>query len=265
VRSWDGLGLNVVRYGGEQDPPLLFLHGSYGHARLWDFVVSAIHPKIAAFALDLPGHGESGWAALRSRYALENVVRDIEAARASLGIVPLLIGHSYGSVLAMAYAADYGASLSGVVLIDIDPVAPDWQVAHLNETGSRPARLSATFDEVVQRAARMAPAADPRVWRHLAEHGYRWDPSGFRQKFDQEFLVGIREWDMRDQLRQIDVPTLVVRGAASEVMSVSGYEETVAVVPGATGVVVPGATHQVHLDQPDALATLIQDFLERLR
>ncbi len=304
VTTRDGLSLQLVEHDGAGPPTLLFVHGAVGHAHVWDFVIAALPPHIRAFALSLPGHGDSQWALSQHRYAFDRVVDDLAdavahvaarmaqeagarpaaarlhggreaqaAARlhggnqtkhggrgAQAGARPILVGHSIGSALAMHYAAAHSDALSALVLMDIDPHSPQAHQDRLNEGGARPPRRHATLEEVTTRMARIAPNATPALHAHLAEHGYRHTPSGYVQKFDQAFLRAVTVWDARELLPQISVPTLALRGADSTVMSRDGYDQLLDAIPDVRGAHIPSATHQLHLDQPDAVAAKISHF-----
>ncbi|MCE7929496.1 MAG: alpha/beta fold hydrolase [Chloroflexi bacterium CFX7] len=175
----DGLRLHVADFGGNEGPPLLFIHGSFGHARVWDFVVSHLPRQRRAVAMDLPGHGESSHAPSEERYAFERLVEDIRAVVEFLGETPVLAGHSVGSGLAMLCGASFPGLLAGAVLMDIDPRPPDRQPQHLNDVGQAPPRSYASVALAAAREARIAPAASPAVHSHLALHGYQLTDAGY--------------------------------------------------------------------------------------
>ena len=264
VRAADGLPLHVIDWGGTEGPPLLFVHGSFGHARLWDFAVAALPRERRAIALDLPGHGESAHAAREERYAFDRLVDDLRGAVELLNEPPVMAGHSIGSALTMHYAAAHAATLSGAVLMDIDPHPPEQQARHLNEVGRQAPKAYPTLDGAVAREARMAPGASPAAHLHMARHGYRPGVDGLEQKFDQGFLRSVRTWDARPLLARITVPALVVRGSESTVMSPEGYRDLLVGLPNARGELVAGATHQLHLERPAVVATLIERFVAGL-
>lgn len=255
-----GAEVNLVDFGGSESPALLFVHGAFGHARVWDFVVAALPPSRRAFAIDLPGHGHSGHRASEAGYAFDLLVEDIHAAVEAAGGPLILAGHSLGSALAMQYAARYGHALTGAAFLDIDPYPPQRQADHLNEAGQAPPRRYDSPDRTVNAASRMAPAAAPEVHRHLGQHAFREEAGEWVQRFDPAFLRSIRTWDNRDILASIPVPSLVLRGAESTVMSPEAYDLMLRQLRRVTGALIPGATHQLHLDQPARVAEAIEVF-----
>jgi pimeloyl-ACP methyl ester carboxylesterase len=264
LTSPDGLRLNLVDYGGTTSPPLLLIHGSFGHAHVWDSLVDALPSTRRAFALDLPGHGESEWGPDENRYAFDRLGQDVHVAVEAIGERPVLAGHSIGSAIAMFYAARYVETIAAAVFMDIDPHSPQHHVDHLNQVGEAPPKAYASFDRAISREARVAPGAAPHVHERLARFGYRATPDGFVQKFDQAFLRSVRTWDARPVLARITVPVLVIKGADSTAMSSTGYDELLRVLPSARGVVLRGAGHQVHLDQPLNVAAEVEGFVASL-
>ncbi len=265
LQAADGLRLHIASFGGDEGPPLLFIHGSFGHARVWDFVVSYLPPQRRAVAMDLPGHGDPSHAPHEERYAFEHLVEDIRCVVELIGGKPVLAGHSVGSALAMLCGAAFPGLLSGAVLMDIDPRPPDRQPQHLNDVGRSPPRSYPSMALAAAREARIAPAASPAVQSHLALHGYRLTDAGYTQKFDQAFLRSVRTWDARELLPGVTIPALVLRGGDSTVMSDEGYRDLIERLPNVRGETVFGATHQLHLDMPKAVAAAIESFVAGLR
>ncbi|GAB4323831.1 MAG: alpha/beta hydrolase [Dehalococcoidia bacterium] len=259
----DGLSLCLVDFGGAAGPPLLFLHGSFGHARVWDFVVRALPPAQRAFALDLRGHGDSSHDP-SGRYPFDRLVEDVGLAVAACGEPPVLAGHSVGSAVAMYYAGQRSETLAGLVLMDIDPQPPEYQVIHLHEAGSNAPKRYDAFERAVARESRVAPVAGQEVHDHLARHGYRHHDGRYVQKFDQSFLATIERWDARPYLPRVSVPALVLRGAESSVHTDEGYQELLRLIPVARGQLIAGASHQLHLDAPTSVAEAIGTFVQQL-
>jgi pimeloyl-ACP methyl ester carboxylesterase len=263
VETPDGLRLTIVDFDRSPGIPLLFVHGSFGHARVWDFVVRALAGRPAS-ALDLMGHGESDHAASEARYGFDAFVADIGSAVTSMGTRPVLAGHSIGSAFAMFYAVAHPETLAGAVFMDIDPFPPVRHADHLNEAGSAPPKRYASIDKALARESRIAPNAATEVHEHLARHGYRREASEYVQRFDQGFLRAVRTWDARPVLPRVTIPALVLRGAESTVMSPEGYDDLLRGLPSARGRLIPGASHQLHLDRPADVAAAIDEFMAGL-
>ncbi len=99
-------------------PPLLFLHGSFTDARVWDEYFLKFYAKngYAAHALSLRGHGNSdGHESLHS-WRLADYVNDLAQATENMPQPPVLIGHSMGGMVVQKYL-EKSPTISGVVLM----------------------------------------------------------------------------------------------------------------------------------------------------
>lgn len=241
---------------------MLFVHGAFGHARVWDFVADALPEGFGASALDLPGHGDSG-RGNSERYEFPALVEDIDAVVRVLPGAPVLVGHSIGGALSALYAARYPERVAALVVLDIDPRPPSSQIEHLNAVGARPPRTWSSWDDVYARAARSAPEADEAVQRHLAEHGYRAVDGGIVERFDPVFLRDLERWDVRAALRQVQASALVLRGSESTVMTDRGEADFREGLRDLEVRLIEGGTHQLHLDRPVEVAAAIAEFAAR--
>jgi len=112
--------LSAVRFG-EGRPRVVLLHGAGLNAHTWDNTALVLGRPV--LALDLPGHGDSGWredADYRPRTLAADVVRAIESwAEAPV----VLVGHSLGGLTAAAVAAARPDLVAALILVDITPGA----------------------------------------------------------------------------------------------------------------------------------------------
>jgi pimeloyl-ACP methyl ester carboxylesterase len=98
--------------------PIVLLHGLASAARIWDFVAPLLAGRgYVVTAFDQRGHGESDKP--DGDYGFATIIADDFAAFQSLGIVrPMLVGHSWGAMVALEYAATYPDSVSALALVD---------------------------------------------------------------------------------------------------------------------------------------------------
>ena len=145
--SWDGFvdanGLRFFCKTHGDGPPLMMLHGGPGvdHSYLlpWLSPLSCTHQLVL---FDQRGCGRSERLDDPREYTLQNMVEDTEALRRALGLREVVVlGHSFGGLLAQAYALRYPESIAGLILAGTAPSA-----AMVNRDFSRikrrlPARL----------------------------------------------------------------------------------------------------------------------------
>lgn len=99
-------------------PPILLLHGLASAARIWDFVAPLLAARgYEVTALDQRGHGESDKP--ESGYDFATILADDAAAMQALDLRrPVIVGHSWGAMVALQYAATYPEQVMALVLVD---------------------------------------------------------------------------------------------------------------------------------------------------
>jgi len=101
----DGIQIQLAVWEGE-GKPILCLHGITANCRSWDGLASVLAPHHRVMAMDLRGRGFSDKPA--SGYSIENHIRDILALLNDLHIErAVLMGHSLGAFIALAFVAHY--------------------------------------------------------------------------------------------------------------------------------------------------------------
>lgn len=259
----DGIDLQLLDWGGD-GPPILFLHGGSAHAHWWDFVAPAFTDRFHAYALDLRGHGDSGWSP-EGAYHLADYAAGVRAWMAhDHAARPVLVGHSLGSFVALRYAIDRPDDVAALVVVD--------GRASFSASGSRYMRLLraigpaeyATLEEATRRF-HLLPAetvADTRVLEHVARRSFRQASSGlWVAKFDRATLGAHEPFDFRDALGSLSSPVLFVRGENSGVLSRDAAARFAAACRAGASAEIPGAYHHVPLDRPRELAAEITRFL----
>ena len=246
---------------------LVLLHGYTGHARSWDAFARAMAENYRVLALDQRGHGESQWAS-PDAYGTPEMVEDLKAFVAAMGLDDFsLLGLSMGGIVSYAYAGDRPSQLSRLVVVDI---APEIEAEGLRTIQSNVAR-SDVFESPEEAFAR-ARADNPvppedhhreRVYQSLMRTAdgrwtYRYDRALRDPGNRREGIAAEHGWRL---VSGIDVPTLLVRGEHSDILSRTVAERFVREVRDGRLVEVAGSGHPVPLDQPDAFLQAVLDFL----
>jgi pimeloyl-ACP methyl ester carboxylesterase len=208
--------------------PIIFLHGLGTSSSSWDQVIAALPDRFLTVAADLIGHGQSPVPAEPNAYTREQVLVDIDGLVAVAGGRPVLVGHSLGGYLSLAYAATRPAAVRGLVLVNTGPGFRD------------PLRRQEWNDRSRRNADRFG--VPPQV----AE-----------LNLQEDSLV-------IDRLASIDVPTLVVAGSRDRPEFAAGAAYLERRMPRATAVVLDGE-HSLHEHSHSAdVAVLIAEFVDRL-
>jgi len=134
VRGDGGVRLAVRDLGGPASRPAVLLHhGLASSQRIWDLMLPSLARRHRVVTFDARGHGRS--AKPPSGYGFAHVAEDVRSVSAALGLRrPLVVGHSWGAMVALELAARSPRSVSGVVLVDggVFPMRssfPDWTTA----------------------------------------------------------------------------------------------------------------------------------------
>lgn len=262
----NGLRFHYRDWGNSSAPPLVLLHGLSSHARSWDTLARALRNRYRVLALDQRGHGESDWT---DEYSAERRVEDLEAFVQAMGLAPFnLLGLSMGGICAYGYAARHPETLDRLVIVDI---APTLETGGINRIfGS--AEAKSVFDdpeEALAQARTLNPRADEQEQRHRTLSNlkktadgrwtWRYDPANFTQNRSRASQPDPETTWV--SLRNITCPTLVIRGALSDLLSPAAAERMAATIPDCRLVEVPDAGHSVPLENPKGFVAAVRTFL----
>ena len=263
--------LHYLDWGTRGRPPVLFLHGGGLNAHTWDLVCASLRDERHCLALDQRGHGESEWSPTMD-YATESHAADLDAFVARLGLSRfVLVGMSLGGVNALAWAARHSRRLDGLVIVDVGPEIRTDGVRKIQAFTSEATPL-ASVDEFIERAMSFNPRRNRELLRRSLLHNLREMPDGrWMWKYDQRHRgkVDPGAYARRRELLwaavdAVECPTLVVRGAESDVFHDEDAEAMVARLRRGRWVRVPGAGHTVQGDNPAGLLRELRPFLDEI-
>jgi pimeloyl-ACP methyl ester carboxylesterase len=277
VPAADGLSLNLLQWSDE-GVPFLFVHGFSNEAHIWDAFVPALAPHYAVYALDWRGHGESDWHP-DGAYDWDDHLRDLEAVVDHLGFERfVLCGHSLGGRVSLLFAGQHPERLAGLVVVDTGPEHdPRGQVRIRMETETHPNPTFASVAEYETQLSHQYVAATPAAIHKMAEHGVRKREDGrYELKMDVALRdfgraqlspeeAARREQETTDRLwkacETVPCPTLVVRGAASDILSADIADKMADdVLPAGSLAVIGRASHSVMTDNPTEFGQALNAF-----
>jgi pimeloyl-ACP methyl ester carboxylesterase len=267
----DGVALAVETRGDPCAPAIVLAHGFGQTRRAWTRTADAFAARgYHVVFYDARGHGDSDWSG-DAPYRWESLRDDLVAIARSTGTLPVLVGASMGGLVGLVAQAEFAPLFRALVLVD---VTPRWEAAGveriLDFMRARPDGFD-SIDEASEAVAdyfprRSTPRPPARLRALLADRGdgrlrWHWDP-----RLLDELAVGSAAHQPRlvDAASRIRVPTLLVSGVASDVVSRATIDEFLALVPHARHVAVPGATHMIVGDDNAAFTTHVVQFLSTL-
>lgn len=266
---------------GTGEPAIVFESGAASPSTTWAAVFAALAPNHRVIAYDRAGYGASDPAALSLDLQLGDLVAVIEAT----GPTPcVLVGHSWGGLLAQMAAWAQPELVAGLVLVDpsherlwLEP--PDAAAMHEWATFSDPAsppqadpRSTDVLSDAEELARDVAYGAsnDPSVRSLLidAARSYLATDEQLRTHID-EFPMILRHLDeLADRRRRAVWPKVTVvtltatKGRPLKyVPPVIAAQEELVAAAGATHIVVPDSGHYIHVDRPDLVIRSIREVL----
>ncbi|HKH05626.1 MAG TPA: alpha/beta hydrolase [Acidimicrobiales bacterium] len=273
----DGVDLAADAYGPADGPPVLFFHGGGQTRHAWGGTARLLGDKgWRATTVDLRGHGDSEWSP-DGTYDVDAFAADVRAAARAQSAPPVLIGASLGGISSLvaigedAPRSGQGPLAAGLVLVDIAPRVETAGVERIAAFMLGHLDGFASLEEVADAVAAYNPhrprptdLSGLRKNVRLREDGrwyWHWDPN---------FLLGgadePRSYRNEERLeraaRTLTIPTLIVRGKSSDMLTEDGVRQLQALVPHAVAVDVSGAGHMVAGDRNDAFNDAVVSFLD---
>jgi pimeloyl-ACP methyl ester carboxylesterase len=271
----DGVRLHWIEAGSGL--PVVFVHGAGGMVE--DLLSSRFAPMVGAghrlIAIDRPGYGHSD----RPRADLagpEAQARLLHRALAQLGIHrPVLIGHSWGGALVLAYAQEFPADVSGVLVlagwshpareatlwVAGLPAAP--LIGGLMSRALAPALAAGLAREIIAQLFAPEPVPDS-FWEFPVELALR--PSQLRANAEDLAALNADVAHLRRHYRQITVPVEILTGGADKIVNPAAHAFRLArTVPDAGFQVLTGVGHMLHHTQPEAVCAALERLVARIR
>jgi 3-oxoadipate enol-lactonase len=245
--------------GAADLPPLVFLHGIGGSARVWRGQLDAFGDRYRAIAWDMPGYGGSAPLPSVSISTLAGALKDFLH---QIGAVkPILVGHSIGGMIVQQLLVHDPIIAEYVVLAQTSPAFGrpdgDWQKEFLD------ARLGP-----LDRGETMASLAPTVVADLIGDHA---DPAGIElacacmasvpEASYRAAMTSMLGFDLRKSLGQICVPALVIAGTKDKNAPAPMVKKMASFIPNATYVELEGVGHLVALEQPKEFNAVLDDFL----
>lgn len=264
--GFGGIKLAADEFGSPDQPAVLLLPGGGQTRRSWRAAAQALAAAGRyALTLDLRGHGDSEWSP-DGRYDLEVFANDVRAVLNQLPTRPVLVGTSIGGYAALAALAQGGEALAtGLVLSDAAPWVSSNAQGRFGDLMQRHAKGFATIEDAADAAQDFSPDR-PRpkpesLQLRKGEDGrfyWRWDPRVFTGGFNMDDVS-----ELESVAAGLTLPTLVLRGRESELVTESEMERFRKILPTAEFLDIEGAGHLASLDKSDAFNSLLLEFLER--
>ncbi|WP_246660353.1 alpha/beta hydrolase [Nitratireductor sp. XY-223] len=259
----------------------LFFHGGGQTRHAWDNAARALQREgYTAVTVDLRGHGDSEWVS-DQRYAFDDYAADIAAVAGQAfdtygGDRPIAVGASLGGISSLVAQYESGQSLfSALILVDVTPrMRRDGVDRILGFMSDRMQDGFGSLQEAADTIAAYLPnRGRPKSLDGLSKNLRLGEDGRYRWHWDPAFISGphpVNSGKLRSDeyrfaaTRALTIPTLLVRGGQSELVSEENAEEFLKLVPHAKLADVSGAGHMVAGDRNDIFLQAIMEFLNGL-
>jgi pimeloyl-ACP methyl ester carboxylesterase len=270
----DGIRLHYLEKG--EGPPVVLIHGNVVTAE--DFVLSGVFDRVArnhrVIAFDRPGYGYSErpqgslWTAVEQADLLQEAFDQLGIER------PIVVGHSWGALVAMELALGQPDAVSGLVVLggyyhptmraDVPlvagpaiPVFGDvlrYTVAPLMGAALMPLNVKAMF----------APLDVPERFRREFPYGFPVRPGQIRAESQDAVTMVPAVYGMADRIRDLTIPITIMAGTEDGIVDHDGHARWFhEQLPDSVLRLVPGAGHMVHYAVPDEVAEAVEAVAER--
>ena len=287
----DANGVLIYYWEVGRGAPLVVVHGGPGASH--DYFLPYLLPlarRNRLIFIDERGSGKSEELENPKGYTVENMVEDVEAVRVALGLGQIsLLGHSYGGVLAQAYALKYQKNLSHLILSSTFSSTTAMNQVFVKMKNNMPGELRERIDQM-ERDGLFGHGPDYRKGRYtddymIAAWGEGYFPYLYRNRPDENYdpvQNGVMSWDLyremwgsdgefiidgnlksveyTDRLATIHVPTLIMAGDHDECdpsLSETMHEK----IAGSELVILPKSGHMNFVDQPNLYIATVDGFL----
>jgi pimeloyl-ACP methyl ester carboxylesterase len=276
LRGRDGIELVGDIWGPEDGPLVVMLHGGGQTRGSWKSAGALLaRAGVRVVVMDARGHGDSQWAP-DGDYSGDAMAADLLAILAQLGRPATLVGASMGGLTSLRATELVSPDvINGLVLVDVVPRAESKGVERIMTFLGGHRDGFATLDEAADAVAeylphRERPKSTKGLERNLRKRDdgrwyWHWDPAmlGPAGLVDGEIStadLGIEE--LERAARKLTIPTLLLRGRMSDVVSEEGVRHFLEIVPHSEFVELAGAAHTAAGDDNDAFTDAVCEFVK---
>jgi len=274
MHLWAGDGGLMIAgdtWGDAKGPLVVLQHGGGQTRHAWKNAGEALgRAGYHVVAFDARGHGDSGWSR-EGHYGVDYSVRDLQCVVEGLGGGrPILVGASMGGGTSLVAIGEKHVDAAALVLVDMAPKIEPEGVAQIRDFMEQKPEGFESLDEVAEAIANYQPHRKrPRNLDGLAKnvrlgsdgrYYWHWDPAW---RSNRATMTPYRE-RLGECAGRLRLPTLLVRGGLSNVLSEDGAQSFLAQCPHAEYVSVDNAAHMVAGDRNDIFADAVIEFLNRV-
>ena len=260
----NGLRIHYLDWGNPAAPPFVMLHGIDRIARTFDHVASRFAGRYHVIAMDLRGHGDSGWDP-QGRYLVEDHAGDLEGVVRALGLRNITLwGNSTGGRVVQVFAGLHPELVSHVIAEDVGPERPrSIADAYARRVKQEENGWTGPDELLAQMRAAPQPLPDAVLEPYVRYGTKRRDDGRLVWKRDPNLVKGFVETELWRYVRTIKAPVLYVLGGRSTIVPAATQEELRKVLPHVRIVTMPGLGHYPSDEKPEEFVRIVDEFLRQ--
>lgn len=258
-------------YGDPTSPWVIFAHGGGQTRHAWKNAAREVAKHgWYAITMDQRGHGDSAWTGPDS-YSIDRYALDQKAVAAECDRPPALVGASLGGIAGLLSEGEFGPDVfSSLTLVDITPTMNQEGVERImNFMSANMADGFATLEEAADSIAEFYPhRARPKDLSGLTKNLRLRDTGRYHWHWDPHFVHSSTQNRanragnfLEDCARKLKIPTHLIRGRLSDIVTEEGAKEFLEMVPHAHFTDVGDAGHMVAGDRNDIFVEAVVGFL----
>lgn len=257
----NGLRIHYVDWGGN-GKPLVMVHGLDRVARTFDHLAVRLSPAYRVIAIDMRGHGDSGWDP-QGRYLVEDHVGDLEGVVQQLGLRDLVLwGNSTGGRVVQVFAGKHPELVSHVISEDVGPERPRQIADNYAKRVQQEQAGWASQEELLAQLEKTNPRMSLTVLEPYVRYGTKKRADGrIEWKRDPQLVKGFVATDLWRFVRNITSPILYIVGGRSNIVPPETQDELKKTLPNAQLITVADVGHYPSDEKPDEVMRIVTRFL----
>jgi len=242
-------------------PALVLLHGFLEDSNIFNTLVAELSKEFRTVCIDLPGHGQSG--TLGYVHTMEDMAEAVQTVLTELRITEcVMVGHSMGGYVALAFAELYPASLLALGLFHSSATA---------DSEAKKTDRQRAIDLVMRNTDSFIAAAVPGLFAEGSKARLEEEIASLTarvQTFPSQGIVAnlrgmMQRPDRTAVLYALDIPTLFIHGSEDPVIPTDAIRAQAAKVSDGTFVELKGVGHMGYLEAPDLCRNAIRTFAQQ--
>jgi non-heme chloroperoxidase len=273
VKGSNNNQIAIDTWGEPSNPAVILMHGGGQTRHAWKGTGQKLaDANFYAISMDLRGHGDSDWVDSEVGYTEAELAADLVCVIKELKLnKPVLVGASLGGMAALTAIGFEMTEAGALVLVDIVPGFTKSGAARVLQFMAMGAKGFDSLDEIKaivktyqshRKSSHKSDGLSKNV--RLGDDGryyWHWDPAFLKRSADDFLLV---QDALKECAKNINVPTLLVRGGLSDLLTDEGAQEFLKSCPQADYTNVTDAAHMVAGDRNDIFTEAVISFLKKM-